>query len=455
MSEAVKPMSPAMPGQQHGLLKPGLHGRDVSVAIRNTTIVTQDDERRIVQGDLYIEDERIVQVGGKAPEANHTIDGSGQVVLPGLINLHTHVPMGLFRGYGDDMRLEEWLQERIWPAEAKLTEQSMRAGADLGHLEMIENGVTSYLDMYWMEDTVIADSCRQAGLRGWCGEGMVDFETPDGEPNAKLKQVEASIKATRDDPLITHCPSPHGTYTASPATYEEAARIAKEHGVPLHTHCSETRKEVYDVQQQYGKRPVQLLKDTGALDANAVLAHCGWITKAEVNDIGAAGASVAHCPVSNMKLATGGVCPVPELHECNASVGIGTDGAASNNGTDMFESMKFAALVQKQHRWDPTLLPAQRVLDMATRDGAKALRRPDLGHISEGATADLCMVDFQRSQLVPRHDVVSHLVYATSGRDVSTTIVHGRPLMVNGQVQTLDMEAVLNAAAGAAKTVTS
>lgn len=424
-----------------------------SVAIRNTTIVTQDDQRRVIEGDLYVEDHRIVQVGGKAPEADRTIDGAGQVVLPGLINLHTHVPMGLFRGYGDDMLLEPWLQDRIWPAEDKLTPESMRAGADLGHLESILNGVTSYLDMYFMEADVVAASCRDAGLRGWCGEGMVDFGTPDGEPNAKLKDIEASIKATKDDPLITHCPSPHALYTASQATYEESARIAKQYDVPLHTHCSETRHEVHSVEQDKGARPVQLLSDWGALDANAVLAHCGWITKGEVKQIADAGASVAHCPVSNLKLATGGVCPVPELHDHGACVGLGTDGAASNNTTDMFESMKFAALVQKQHRWDPTVLAAQRVLDMATRDGADALQRPDLGRIVEGATADLVMVDFRRPQLAPRHDVVSDLIYAASGRDVSATIVNGRVLMQDFQPETMDAAQVVAAAQKAADEV--
>ncbi len=427
----------------------------MSVTIRNATIVTQDDDRRIVQGDLSIEDHRIAQIGGKGPEADVEIDGTGQVVLPGLINLHTHVPMGLFRGYGDDMLLESWLQDRIWPAEAKLDANSMRAGADLGHLEMLMGGTTSYLDMYWMEADVIADSCRQAGLRGWCGEGMVDIgQTDEGDANKKLAEIEASIKATRDDPLITHCPSPHGTYTVWKETYVEAARIATEHGVPLHTHCSETRTEVHDVESKFGQRPISVLKETGALDANAVLAHCGWITKEEARMIGEAQAAVATCPVSNMKLATGGVCPIPELHECAACVGIGTDGPASNNGTDMFESMKFTALAQKQHRWDPTVLPAQRVLDMATRDGAQALHRPDLGRIVEGATADVVMVDFRRPQLVPRHDVVSHLVYATSSRDVSTTIVHGKPVLLGGRAQTLDAEAVVAAAREASLAVT-
>lgn len=425
-----------------------------SVAIRNTTLVAQDDDRRVVQGDLYMEDERIVQVGGKAPEADWEFDGTGQVALPGLINLHTHLAMGLFRGYGDDMLLEPWLQERIWPAEDRLTPESMQAGVDLGLLESIANGVTSFLDMYMMEAEVLAPAARAAGVRAWAGEGMVDIgQTEAGEANAKLKGIEDHVKATRDDPLVTACPAPHGTYTCNKQTYEESARIAAEHGVPMHTHCSETRTEVYDVEAAHGVRPVRFLEDAGALTDRAVLAHCGWITKDEARRIGAATAAVAHCPVSNLKLATGGVAPVPELHDAGARVGLGTDGAASNNSTDLFETMKFAALVQKQHRWDPTALPAQRVLDMATRDTADALHRPDLGRLVEGATADVILVDFRRPQLVPRHDAVSSLVYATSGRDVATTIVHGQVLKSPDGFHTLDAEAVLAAAQDAARTL--
>ncbi|MGB0652977.1 MAG: amidohydrolase [Thermoplasmatota archaeon] len=427
-----------------------------SLAIRNATIVTQDEARRVVQGDLYVEDERIVQVGGRAPEADRTIDGTGQVVLPGLINLHTHLAMGLFRGYGDDMLLEPWLNDRIWPAEAKLTEETMRAGVRLGLLESIRNGVTSFLDMYMMEEQVLAPEAREAGVRAWAGVGMVDIgQTEEGEAHERIPEIEAFVRSTRDDPLVTACPAPHGTYTCNPETYTESARIANEYGVPLHTHCSETRTEVYDVQGRTGQRPVARVADAGALGDRSVLAHCGWITKAEVGDMAAAGSAVAHCPVSNLKLATGGVCPVPELQDAGVNVGLGTDGAASNNGTDLFETMKFAALVQKQHRWDATVLPAQRVLDMATRDAAAALHRPDLGRIEEGATADLCMVDFRRAQLVPRHDVVSHLVYATSGRDVSATVVHGRVLMAEGRVETLDEAAVLPAAQVAAEALTA
>lgn len=426
-----------------------------SVVIRNATIVTQDDDRRVVEGDLYIEDEVVVQVGGKAPEADRVLDGTGQVVLPGFVNLHTHLPMGLFRGYGDDMLLEPWLRDRIWPAEARLTPESMAVGAELGCLESIANGVTSFLDMYFLEAEAIADVVRRAGLRGWLGEGMVDVgQTDEGDANRKLPGIEAFVRATRDDPLITGCPAPHGTYTCWPETYTESARIAREYGVPMHTHCSETRTEVYDVLERWGGRPVAKLREYGALDEHAVLAHCGWVTKEEVRAIADAGAAVAHCPVSNMKLATGGVAPIPEFHDAGARVGLGTDGAASNNSTDIFESMKFAALVQKQHRWDPTVLPAQTVLDMATREGADALARPDLGRLQEGGTADVIMVDFRRPGLVPRHDAVSHLVYAASGRDVSATIVHGRVLLAGGRFETLDAQSILRRSQEAATALT-
>ena len=437
----------------------GRRGRRVAtLRIRDATVVTQDDARRVLHGDVFVEDGRITHVGDVKgrKEADRTLDGRGQVLIPGLVNLHTHLAMGLLRGYGDDMVLEAWLRERIWPAEDRIGEPEMRAGADLGLLEMVRGGTTSFLDMYWLEESVMAPAARAAGVRAWVGEGMVDVgQTPPGEPNRKLAQVERFVKATQaaKDPLITPCPSPHGVYTCSPETYAEAGRIAREHGVPMHTHCSETRTEVHDVQARTGMRPVAALAKAGALHGRSVLAHCGWITKEEVRDIGMARAAVAHCPVSNLKLATGGVAPVPELHEAKVNVGLGTDGAASNNSLDLFQTMKFAALVQKNHRWDARVLPAQRVLDMATRDGADALHRPDLGRIAVGATADLALVDFRRPHLVPRHDAISHLVYSASARDVSATIVHGKVLMAEGKVESMDEGAVMQAAEDVAQRI--
>ncbi|MHB8633494.1 MAG: amidohydrolase [Thermoplasmatota archaeon] len=423
-----------------------------SLRIRNATIVTQDDRRRVLEGDVRVEDGRIVAVAtpGAKGEAEHDIDGKGQVLIPGLMNLHTHLPMGLLRGYGDDMALEAWLRERIWPAEARFTAATMRAGADLGLLEMVRGGTTSFLDMYFLEAEAIAPAVHDFGMRAWLGEGMVDVgQTEAGEPNRKIGAIEKAVRDSKGDPLVRFCPAPHAPGTCHPETFRESARISKEHAVPLHTHCSETRTEVYEMQGRTGVRPLARVEETDALGPHTILAHCGWITNDEAARIGRAGASVAHCPVSNLKLATGGVCPVPELEARGVRVGLGTDGAASNNTLDMFQTMKFAALVQKQHRWDPTVLPAQRVLDMATREAAAALHRPDLGRIEVGATADMALVDFRRPHLVPRHDALSHLVYAAGAQDVSATIVHGRPLMVEGRVA--NEARILSAAAAAAR----
>jgi 5-methylthioadenosine/S-adenosylhomocysteine deaminase len=425
-----------------------------SLSIRNATVVTQDDSRRVLVADVRVEDSRIVAIGGPGAkgEADRTIDGAGQVLMPGLINLHTHLPMTLFRGYGDDMHLEAWLHERIWPAEERFTPETMRAGALLGCLESIAAGTTTLLDMYMWAEDAIAPAVRQAGLRAYLSEGMVDTKTPPGEPNRKLPAIERFAKSTANDPLVRGGPGPHATYTCNDETYRESARIAHENKVPMHTHCGETRTEVYTIHGRTGRRPVAQIAHAGALGPRTVLAHCGWTTKSECADIATAGASVAHCPVSNMKLATGGTCPVPELQETGVKVGLGTDGAASNNTLDLLQTAKFAALVQKQHRWDATALPACRVLDMLTRDAADALHRPDLGRIVPGATADMVLIDFRRPHLTPRHDVTSDLVYSASGRDVSATIVHGRVLMAEGKFETLDAARVMQdgqSAAGA------
>jgi 5-methylthioadenosine/S-adenosylhomocysteine deaminase len=232
-----------------------------SLRIRDATILTQDDARHAVEGDLYVEDGRVTHVG-RIPgnrDADRILDGRGQVVLPGLVNLHTHLAMTLLRGHADDMHLEAWLRERVWPAEERIQEPHMRAGVELGLLELISSGTTSFVDMYWMEDTVVAPASSKAGVRAWAGEGMVDIgQTEAGQPNRKVALVERSIKANRD-PLVTFCPSPHGTYTCHQETYAESARVAREHQVPLHTHCGETRTEVYSVQQATGMRPLARL----------------------------------------------------------------------------------------------------------------------------------------------------------------------------------------------------
>jgi 5-methylthioadenosine/S-adenosylhomocysteine deaminase len=426
----------------------------VGLLLEGGIVITQDAQRRVVRGSVRMEDARIAGVGDVPRErGDDVLDCAGRLVLPGLVNLHTHTPMTLLRGYGDDRALEDWLQNRIWPTEAKLTPATTRAGADLAMLEMITSGTTSFSDMYFFTDE-IARAAEQAGLRAWAGFPFLDVGTPELKAEQMLPRGEAFIKRWLGHALVTPVVAPHATFTCGPATLHAAGELAARHGVLLHTHCSETRQEVYDVERTHGARPVAQLAKHGCLTNRTILAHCGWITKEEVRAIAAAGASVAHCPVSNLKLATGGFAPLPELLDAGVPVGLGTDGPASNNTLDMVESMKFAALVHKHHRWDPTVIPAQTALDMATLHGARALGRSDLGSLEPGKLADVVVLDARGPRMQPLHDPISQVVYAARGADVETVIVHGKPLMREGRVLTLNADAVVRGAAAAAEALT-
>ena len=429
----------------------------MSVLIKDAVIVSQDEKRRIFKGSIYIEDGIIKEISekGLAIEADFKISGNGKVVLPGLINTHTHIPMTLFRGYGDDMALEDWLKKRIWPAEARLDRDAVKAGTDLGLLEMILSGTTCYADMYFFEDT-IAERTKKAGLRGFLGFSFLDFGTPEYKKEELFSRCEDFIKRWINEELITPVIAPHSSYTCSPETLMKCSELSKKYNLIIHTHCSETQQEIYDVKNRYGVRPLEQFERTGILGNRTLLAHCGWITKGEVKKIAMVGASVSHCPVSNMKLATGGYMPLPELIDEGANVSIGTDGAASNNTLDMFESMKFTALLHKHHRWDPCIAKAQQVLDMATIGGAKALGIDGkIGSIEEGKVADIIVVDFKKAHLTPTHDVVSHLVYAVRSSDVVATIVNGKVLMIDRNVLTLKEDEVLESAQREALRITS
>ncbi len=418
----------------------------MSILIKNALILTQNAKRERFSGDLYIENQRIVQISKKPLflEADYKIDGKNKWVLPGLINTHTHIPMTLLRGYGDDMILKQWLETCIWPVEARLRSNSIEIGTKLGLLEMISSGTTTFSDMYFFEDT-IGKTTEKAGVRACLGFPMIDFDTPEYPVDKLFIECEKFLKRWDKNSLITPVIGPHGTYSCGPEILQKTSQLAEKYDTTVQIHCSETREEVYDVEKKYGVRPVEQLKKYGLLNDKTLLAHCGWITKNEVIDIKTGGASVSHCPVSNMKMATGGYAPVPELLDAGVSVGLGTDGAASNNILDMFETMKFCALVHKQHRWDPQVLPAQTVFDLATLHGSCCLRmQKQIGSLEEGKLADIILVDSKTPHLTPVHDPISHLVYAAKGSDVCTTIVHGVPLMLNRVYQTLDEEQIMH-----------
>ncbi|OYT60404.1 metal-dependent hydrolase [Thermoplasmatales archaeon ex4484_30] len=412
----------------------------MSILIKAATIVTQDSERNIIEGDVYIEDGRIVEIGKINVEADYVV--KKKIVMPGLINTHTHLPMTLMRGYGDDLTLEEWLTTRIWPIEKKLDKKMIKAGTRLAFLEMISTGTTCCADMYFFENA-IAEVANEMKIRCFAGFSIIDFDTPEMKKEMLLAECEKFIKKWKGNEIVKPVVAPHSTYSCSPETLQKAAELARKYDILLHTHCSETRKEVYDVLKKYGSRPLEQLKKNGVLTEKTILAHCGWITKEEVKEIARAKACVSHNPVSNMKLATGGFTPLPELFDANAIVTLGTDGAASNNKLDMFETMKFAALIHKHHRWDASVVTAQQTLDMATINASKFFGID--GSIEEGKKADIICLEITPN-LVPRHNIISHIVYAASGFNVSDVIINGKMIMNDRKFIYIDKNKIMEEA---------
>lgn len=429
----------------------------MSILIKNGTIITQNKERDIIKGSLYIEEDKIADISQKniPVEADIVIDAQGQLVIPGLVNTHTHLPMTLLRGYGDDMILSEWLNTRIWPVEAKLSAKSVIPGAELGLLEMIRSGTTTFFDMYFFEE-LIAEAVDTLGLRALLGFAFIDTGTPQYSADVLIKKAEQFIQSYNTHNRIMPALAPHGTYTCSPETLTQVRKLADQYNVLIQIHCAETRDEIYDVKKRYGKRPIAQLNKVGLLSSDVVLAHCGWITKTEINEMQKTKVKVSHCPVSNMKIATGGFAPIPEFIDAGVCVSLGTDGAASNNTLDMFETMKFTALIHKQHRWDPKIVPAQTVFDFATIKGAEAVGlKKEIGSLEVGKRADVVLVDCNTPRLTPCHDPISHLVYAAYGSDVTTTIVDGNLLYYENKVLTVDEQHVLDEAQKQAKILTN
>lgn len=429
----------------------------MSLRLDRATVLDPAPEgvRVLREASVHIEDGRITSVGSDRPEAERVFDVRGDLVLPGLVNAHTHVAMTLLRGHADELPLERWLETRIWPAEARLDADLVGAGARLGIAEMLAGGVTAFADMYFFEDAA-AKAAEAAGMRCLAGFALVDFGTPELAPEEQPKACEAFLaRYPSDAPLVRGSVAPHATYTCGPETLARAAELSKRFDARLQVHCNETRHEVYSVEERTGRRPLAQLAEHGCLDERTLLAHCGWTTKDEVRRIAASGATVTHNPVANMKLATGGYAPVPELLAAGARVALGTDGPASNNRLDLFETMKLTSILHKHHRWQADAMPAGQVLAMATREGAHALSFTDAGRVTEGAAADLCVVNLSAPHAHPLHDPVSQAVYALSAGDVRLTIVAGRILYEEGRFTSLELDAVVREADEAAARLTA
>ena len=434
--------------------------RTVSLVVTHGTVVTIDKDRRVIEGGaVAIDGGAIVAVGPAAEIAaaykgRETLDAGGGIVLPGLVNAHTHAPMVLFRGVADDLKLMDWLQKYIFPAEKNnVTAAFVKAGTELAALEMIRSGTTTFADMYYFEDQV-AEACDAAGMRCVPGETLIEFPAPDNKtiPDA-LAYTEKFLKRWAGHPRVTAAVAPHSTYLASPDTIKASRALADRYGAPLLIHLSESEDEQKTVRERYGKTPTEHLRDLGLLRRGVLGAHGIWLTEGDRRVLRQADVGVAHCPQSNMKLASG-AAPVTAMLKEGMRLGLGTDGAASNNDLDMFEEMATAAFLAKHAAGDPTAAPAAAVLEMATLGGARALGMEDrIGSLEAGKRADVVIVDVRDPRLVPMYDPVSHLVYATKGADVRHVIVEGKVVLRDRDVLTLDERAVMARATALAKDV--
>jgi 5-methylthioadenosine/S-adenosylhomocysteine deaminase len=424
--------------------------RLVSLLVTNGTVVTMDASGRVIEnGAVAIDGSDIVAVDTTAAirkqfRGRQTIDAAAHIVMPGLINTHTHAPMVLYRGLADDLALMEWLEKYIFPAEAKtVSPEFVRAGTRLAALEMIQSGTTTYADMYYFEEAIAAET-RSAGLRGVLGQTVIQFPVADAKtPADALARAEQFITAFKGDPLITPAVAPHAPYTLDGATLRAARELSQRHGVPTLIHVAETADEVKTVEKLHQATPVAYLDRLGFLGPGVLAAHGVWVTPAEIAILKSRGVGVSHNPESNMKLASG-TAPVPGYLAADVAVGLGTDGAASNNDLDMFEAMRAASLLHKLTTGDPRVLSAREALEMATRRGARALgMERQIGSLETGKRADLILVSVRGARQTPLYDPVSHLVYVARGDDVRTTVVHGRVLMRDRKVLTLAEAEVL------------
>ncbi|HSF15952.1 MAG TPA: amidohydrolase [Vicinamibacteria bacterium] len=422
-----------------------------NLLIAGGTVVTMDDELRVLEGGaLVITGSRIVSVlasGAPLPEAEERIDASGMLVVPGLVNTHGHVPMSLLRGLADDMKLMEWLNNFIFPAEARnVDEEFCYWGTLLSAIEMARSGTTTFTDMYYFEET-IAKAVDEAGLRAVLGQTIIGFPAPDFEtPEEALRGTEAFVVKWKDHPRIVPSVAPHALYTTDIEVVARARELSRRHQVPFQLHAHESPEEDEAVRAKYGETTATLLEERNLLGPGMILHHAITLSDADITLLAGRGVAVSHNPESNMKGASG-LARVPDLLARGVVVGLGTDGPASNNNLDLFEEMDTAAKVHKLVRSDPTVMPAKEVFRMATRGGAKALGLDALvGSLEPGKRADVVLIDVQVPELTPMYDVYSHLVYAIKGAHVKTVVVDGKMIVRDRKMTTLDEKAVMEKA---------
>jgi 5-methylthioadenosine/S-adenosylhomocysteine deaminase len=426
----------------------------VDLLVTHGLAVTMDSQRRVLtDGSVATQGDTIVAVGSSAELASRyaagkLIDAHGAMLLPGLINAHTHLPMSLFRGLAEDRSLEEWLKKFIFPAEARnVTPDFVTWGTRLSMLEMLRGGTTTVADMYYFEDD-IAKAVKQAGMRGVLGETIIGFPAPDNKTQqAAFAYAEKFLEHWKGDALITAAVAPHAIYTCPEDLLKTAASLARGYHAPILIHLAEAPYEMEVSRHDHGLSSVQYLSRIGLLGPDVLGAHCVWVDGADIKTLAHYGVGCSHNPSSNMKGASG-VSPVPEMIAAGVAVGIGSDGAASNNNQDIFEEMDIAAKLQKLARMDPTALPAEQVVAMATINGARALHmEKQIGSLEAGKKADLIIVDTTAPHATPLYNIYAQIVYSLKDSDVRTTIIGGKAVMEDRRMLTLDESAILAKAA--------
>ena len=405
----------------------------MSILIRNGTIITENDNRDILHANILVDGNKITYIGSEELPHDNEIDATGKVILPGFINTHTHVGMSGFKGLLDDMVLSEFL-DKTSKLDSQRTEEGIYNSSLLGMNEMINSGITSFVDLYYSED-VIEKAVEKTGMRGFLAWATLDqeFTTQKGDP---VKNAEAFIKKKHPD-TVTPMAGIQGIYVSSDENYFRVKELSEKYNVMVHTHLSETRKEVYDFVKTHNERPVEHLGSIGFLSDKLIAAHCVWITLNEIKLLSKYKTSVSWNSISNAKLASGGIAPIPELLSNSVDVSLGTDSSGSNNSLNMFEEMKYSAISINNDRWSADTVKSQQILDMATRNAGMALHSP-IGIIKEGYLADLIVLDMEQYNTIPYTDssIVNNIVFSGNSGNVEQVMVNGKIIMKKGSSKT-------------------
>lgn len=417
-----------------------------STLIKGCTILTMVEDDQPYVGDILIHGDKIASVGPNlAAAADETIDAAGMVAMPGLINAHNHTPMSLLRGFSDDLKLMDWLEKKMLPAEDRMNEEDIYWGAQLAMAEMIKSGTTAFADMY-MHMNEIAQAVADNGMRASLTRGLVFFQDDGGKRMQEAIDLVDRWSGGADGRITTMF-GPHAPYTCPPEPLAEVIELARKRNVPIHIHLAETKEEIVKIREKYAQTPTEYLYHLGLFEHNHVLlAHSVHLTRKDIGYLRGMRGGIAHNPVSNLKLGCG-IAPIMDMTSQGITVGLGTDGAGSATTLDLFEELKAAAWLQKLDYGDPTQLSAKQALRMATIGSAKLLGIDDqVGTLEVGKKADLILIDMNKPHLQPVHNVFSLIAYSANGADVDTTIVNGKIIMRNRQLLTIDEAEVIRQA---------